>query len=144
MIPKFTAKITTTNSPGWYNFLHLPQYEDVRIQRWIRTFKPDQKVDIIIKKHVNKRTDPQNNYYWAVIVRMLSAYCGYTKDETHSALKYKFASFKPTMSSFGSELPRIESTAKMSTERFNEYIEEIKRWAAEDLSMYIPDPEEME
>jgi len=129
----------------------MPNYEHVRLLRWIHTFKNEQSVDIIIKKHRNKRTDPQNNYYFGVVVYMLSQELGYTKDEMHSALKIKFASKTNTSTHFSGvdvgtkdELTIVESTAKMNTERFGEYIEEIKRWAAEYLSLYLPDPNEVE
>jgi hypothetical protein len=41
-----------------------------------------------------------------------------------------------------SGLPHIESTAKMTVERFIEYTEAIKRWSAEFLQVYVPDPGE--
>ena len=142
MIPKFTAKICVKKF-AYYLPLEMPQYEFVRFERWLQTFKDDQKVDITIKKHRNNRSDPQNNYYFGVIVRMIVEELkeeGYTKDEAHEALKIRFASYVDPKIGF----TRVESTAKMSTERFAEYIEEIKRWAAEYLSLYIPDPDEVE
>ena len=141
MTPKFTAKKTNLYPPDhaeWHEYLFLPEYEEVRLERWLNTFKDGQKVDIIIRKHRNQRTDSQNSYYWGVVVYMLSNELGYTKDEVHEAMKEKFASQKDEHG-----LTIIQSTAKMSIERFAEYIEDIKRWASEYLSFYIPDPNEV-
>ena len=38
----------------------------------------------------------------------------------------------------------ITSTAKLTKDEFSEYIESIKQWASEFLSVYIPSPDEVE
>ena len=106
------------------------------MERYLLTL-PDGPVQIIIKKYRRKRTDPQNKYYFGVVVPILMEYTGYTKDEMHEALKWKFLKIeKPGMP------PTVGSTKKLNTKEFEEYLENIKRWAAVDLSLYIPDPNE--
>lgn len=106
------------------------------MERYLLTL-PDGPVQIIIKKYRRNRTDPQNKYYFGVVVPILMDYTGYTKDEMHEALKWKFLKIeKPGMP------PTVGSTKKLNTKEFEEYLENIKRWAAVDLSLYIPDPNE--
>lgn len=92
-------------------------------------------IELILRKQKSQRSLPQNDYYWAVIVEMLAKKSGYEKDEMHEALKIKFASCQDI-----NGLTKIESTAKMTTDRFIEYCDQIKRWSAEFLSLNIPDP----
>lgn len=94
-------------------------------------------VEVIIRKPANQRTLAMNSYYWGVIVPLIGDHLGYDKDEMHEALKLKFASQPGDHG-----LTRVESTAKMTVERFIEYTESVKRWAAEFLQVYVPDPGE--
>lgn len=95
------------------------------------------KVEVIVRKETHPRTLAMNSYYWGVIIPLIGDHLGYDKDEMHEALKVKFAS---QIDENG--LTRIESTAKMTVERFIEYTEAVKRWAAEFLNIYVPDPNE--
>lgn len=91
-----------------------------------------------LDKRVYNRSISQNSYYWGVIVSLIADHCGYSdKEDCHRDLAAKFASHPDD-----SGLPHIESTAKMTVKRFIEYTESIKRWAAEFLHVYIPDPNE--
>jgi len=38
----------------------------------------------------------------------------------------------------------MDSTAKMSTERFQKYLTDIRQWAAEFLNYRLPEPNEIE
>ena len=95
-----------------------------------------QRVEVIIRKPKTKRSDLQNNYYWGVVIELLSKELGYDKDEMHEILKYKF------LQSNAMGMPYIKSTTKLSTGEFEEYLSKIKRWAAEFLHIVIPDPNE--
>jgi len=95
------------------------------------------RVEVVVRKETHPRSLPMNNYYWGVIIPLVADHLGYGKDEMHEALKVKFASTADEMG-----LLRVESTAKMTVERFIEYTDEIKRWSAEFLNVYVPDPGE--
>lgn len=75
------------------------------------------------------RSNPQNKYYFGVIVDMISQETGNEPEETHELLKLKF--LKPMGK---------QNTTQLDTREFNLYIEKIQRWAAQELSMVIPDP----
>ena len=107
------------------------------IDRYLLTIK-DGPARITIEKYRPKRTDPQNRYYWSVVVGTVAQHCGYTDDEAHEALKWLFLRKR----SEDGKPATVRSTAKLNTQEFEEYLESIKRWAATDLQIYIPDPNE--
>ena len=75
------------------------------------------------------RSNPQNKYYFGVVVDMISEETGNEPEETHELLKLKF--LKPMGKA---------NTTQLDTKEFNLYIEKIQRWAAQDLGCIIPDP----
>ena len=98
-----------------------------------------QTVEITIEKRKKRRTDSQNSYYWGVVIKMIADTCGYRTSEEyagiHSELKQKF------LPKTG-RLKIAKSTSLLNTAEFNQYIEDVRRWAAEELGIYIPDPNE--
>jgi len=93
----------------------------------------------------NKRSDPQNKYYWAVVVPMVQEgikNLGHqlTKEETHDFLKGKFNSEEIVNEETGEFISIPKSTTILSKELFSEYIEKIQRFSSEFLNVVIPDP----
>lgn len=85
----------------------------------------------------NRRSNPQNRYYFGVVVPLVKGGLedlGHelTEDEAHDFLKAKFNSV--------GDIPK--STTGLNKEQFGEYLEKIQRFAAEYLSITIPDPGE--
>ena len=97
------------------------------------------RIELVIRKEKSQRSLDQNSYYWGCVVEILSKFCGYEAEEMHEALKEKFLS-APEIDAHG--LRKIKSTAKLNTAEFTEYLDKIKRWASQELSVYIPDPNE--
>ena len=95
-----------------------------------------QRLEIVIRKPKTSRSTLQNSYYFGVVVELLANELGYDKDEIHEILKYKF------LQSNAMGMPYVKSTTKLSTGEFEEYLEKIRRWAAEFLHINIPDPNE--
>ena len=93
-------------------------------------------IDVLVRKHRKARSLNQNRFYWGVAIAMISEATGYEPEEAHDALKAMFLT-----DHVDSALPRIRSSADLSTVEFNEYIEKIQRFAAEKLDLIIPDPE---
>ena len=93
----------------------------------------------------NKRSNPQNAYYWGLVIPLLKK--GFedlghelTAEEVHEFLKAKF-NFKEIINEETGEVNQIPlSTTRLSKLEFSEYIEKIQRWAAEFLNLVIPDP----
>jgi hypothetical protein len=96
-------------------------------------------IDIDVKK--DKRSINQNNYYWGVVVELISDHTGYEPDEVHEFLKDKF--IKPKEIVIGNENRNVTtSTTKLTPEHFCKFIEVIQRWATKSLNVYIPNPNE--
>lgn len=117
----------------------------------VRGWKPlairDCEVLITVERARATRSLAQNAWYWGCILKLLSDHTGYTVDELHEYCKQRFNSKKVA---FCDEhgVVKDEETIGLSTTRLNkitfgEYCEAIRQWAAEDLHVYIPDPNEV-
>lgn len=103
-----------------------------------------QKVDVIIERHKTKRTNPQNRYWWGVMLKLVTDYMneqGYelTEQDWHDYYVNKgYFGYKDIL---GVQVPRGSSEA--TTLEFNEVIDKIqKEWALRGL--IIPDPNQTE
>jgi hypothetical protein len=83
------------------------------------------------------RSQQANNYYWGVVIALTADYCGYEPEEMHDAFKLKFLRSEDT----DHPLPTVKSTASLTTDEFWDYIDQIKRFAASELGVYVPDPQ---
>lgn len=106
----------------------------------------DGKFLIEISKH-NKRSNPQNRYYWGLVIPLVKngikeMGTELTSEETHEFLKAKFNTSELVNEATGQTeyLPR--STTILTKLAFSEYIQKIQQFAAEFLNIFIPDPGE--
>ena len=95
-------------------------------------------VDVIVKKRSKTRSNPQNAFYWGVAIKILCDEIGYTDDEMHATLKIMFLQDKTR------KFPTLRSTTTLTTVEFEEYLEKIRQWAAQDLNCVIPLPNEVD
>lgn len=95
--------------------------------------------------HIKGRSNPQNSYYWSVCVGMISEHTGFTPEEVHEILKNKFLSEPKTLKLNSS--PQLvfvtKSTTELDTRTFEEYLSRIRMFASQELSIYIPNPNEI-
>lgn len=96
-----------------------------------------QTIEFSFDKKRKPRTLDQNAYYHGVVLPMIAEYCGYRgSDEItglHEHLKQQF------LPKHG-KLQITRSTASLTTVEFSTYVEDVRRWASEQLGVYIPDP----
>lgn len=101
-------------------------------------------VEVEVTRRRATRSIQQNAYYWAVAVHLLSEHTGYTPEEVHEFLKAKFIPKKMAIAKGNGEIVDEYvlggSTRRMNTIEFGEYLETVRRWAAEELDVVIPDP----
>jgi len=97
-----------------------------------------QQVELSLRKKKNQRSPEQNRAYFGIAVEILCEHTGFGREEMHEALKQKFASRIDEKTG----LTIVESTAGMDTARFMRYYDDIQKWAAEFLNVYIPSPGE--
>lgn len=97
--------------------------------------KPIQLIARVARK---SRSNNQNRYYHGVVVSLLSEHTGYTHDEMHDALRYLFLTDKTL------RIPKTKSTTELNTVEFENYLESIRQWASTELSVNIPEPNEVD
>jgi hypothetical protein len=102
------------------------------------------KVDIIIERHKTKRTNPQNRYWWGVVLKLITDYMneqGYELREQDWHDYYVNNGYFGYKQVAGFQVPRGSSDA--NTLVFNEVIDRIqKEWSLRGL--IIPDPNQTE
>lgn len=92
------------------------------------------------------RSTPQNRYYWGCVIQTLSDELGYTRDEIHDIIKYKFLKESRIIKGRDGKALQLEvsgSTAKLDTKQFEELMTQIRIWASRDLNIYIKEPNEI-
>lgn len=91
------------------------------------------------------RSNNQNRYYWGVVVKLICDHTGYSADEIHEILKYKFLSYPITLlAKEKEELYVATSTTKLDTKQFEDYLSRVREWASIKLGVFIPQPNEAE
>jgi hypothetical protein len=100
-------------------------------------------VDITVKRHRENRSLNQNSYYWYIVVAMIGQAIGEDDAEAvHDMLKLEHNYYIATVGKKEIRVPM--STAELDTAAFEAYLERVRRWASEFLSLYIPLPNEVE
>ena len=110
------------------------------IKRDLPHFK-GKRVNIIIKKVKSQRSLQQNRYWWLAIT-ILSKEIGYTKEELHEILKYKFLRLSKVDEKTGEIFEYCGSTAKLSKSAFSDLVNDLIRFSAETFNVIIPMPGE--
>ena len=98
-------------------------------------------VQITIEERKKRRRNPQNSYYHGVVLKYIADFCGYRGEDEingiHEELKRRFL---PKIGNLGI----VKSTSSLNTEEFSAFVENVRMWAAEELGIYVPDPNEVE
>jgi hypothetical protein len=135
MIPKFMGKFSDGNNPVLFDA------ERTRMKIYLRKFKPGELIYVTVGKvkERKQRSLEQNAYYHGVVLDILSDEIGYDHDEMHDALRYKFLQYENVKG-----LKTILSTTQLTTKEFEVFLSRIRRWAAMDMGIFIPKPNEVE
>lgn len=102
-------------------------------------------VDVVVKKHRNKRSDKQNKWWWGIAVPLIAHELGYDKHEhetVHYALVAKCFGTRvdPVLKQ---EIPNVRSSL-LTTVQFSELMEWAVRWAAQEHGIDVPLPNDAE
>ncbi len=134
--PKFTAtvkdgELLMFNPQGFSDYLK---------------FLEGKKIYVVIKKEETPRSNQQNRYYRGVIVKLLSDHTGHSPDEMHEILKSIFLKrwFELETKQGIVRHCVIGSTTDLSTVKMEEFNENIRRWAALELGVNIPEPHQID
>ena len=104
-------------------------------------------IEVTIRRKRKHRSDPQNRYYWGVVVEMIRAGMKdmgdeLTPDQVHEFLKWRFLRVKKIDETTGELLYEYAgSTTKLGTVEFSEYVEKCCQFAAEYLGVSVPIPQ---
>lgn len=113
--------------------LHIVNFD--AFKSFIRSFG-DKEFQLVARKARKPRSNNQNSYYWGVVLSLIYDHTGHTPEELHEAFKWKF------LKRFNSDgLEFAKSTTELTTGEMMEYVENIKKFAAEELDIVIPDPD---
>ena len=101
-----------------------------------------QDIDLTICKHKTQRSLNQNSYFHGVIVKMISDETGYEIEEVKEMIRMKFLSYEIKL---GDEIVLVgRSTVSLTTAEFEELNSQCRRWAAQAIGLYLPEPNEVE
>jgi hypothetical protein len=103
---------------------------------------------IIIEKRRKKRSNPQNAYYWSVVLPMMQT--GFYNNlgehvgiqEAHEFLKGRFLFREVVNQELGEVIKLSKSTTELSTIEWEEYMDSIRAFSTEFLGIQIPLPNE--
>ena len=125
--------------------LHI-SYRDMFLEL-LRQF-PDCRIRITIEKLYNKRSTPQNAYYWGVVIaEFTQAYYDttgefITSEEAHEILKRE-CNFKEFVNEETGVILRVQqTTTNLSTVQYEIFLEKCRRWVEEWFGRRIPLPNE--
>lgn len=116
-----------------------------KIRNEVRVFT-GKEIEVIFRRKRKHRSDPQNRYYWGVVVEMIRAGMKemgdkVTPNQVHEFLKWRFLRTQKIDEATGEVLYEYAgSTADLSTVEFSEYVEKCCQFAAEFLGVSIPLP----
>lgn len=98
---------------------------------------------VSIRQEGKVRSLNQNAYLWGVVYSMISAESGHTTEEVHEYMK---ATFLPRhfirLGDSRKEQQIGKSTTTLTTTEFEEYLQRIRAFAAQELNLVIPLPHE--
>lgn len=97
-------------------------------------------LEIRIRPHKKQRSTDQNAYWWAVPIAILAEHCGYEPEQMHYVLLGEWRGYIDGPQ--GQKVPRCASSSKLTTAEFTDLIEWVQRWAATELDVQIPAPNE--
>ena len=88
----------------------------------------------------HKRSTNQNSLYW-LYIDIIRKDLGYSKENCHEILKYKFLLTEITDESTGEIIKFVRSTTDLSKKEFIDFIDSIIQWSWEYLKIELPIPE---
>lgn len=97
--------------------------------------------ELIVQQFRRSRSSQQNRALWGLAYAMISEATGYELEELHEYYLGSF--FGWTVKTMFGQKKRVPNkrSSKLSTVEFAEYFDFIQRHAAQNLGLYIPDPD---
>jgi hypothetical protein len=121
------------------DFSNTPDKE--RLYKTLKGLKPvPYRVELKVDR--GNRSGQQNKYYWGVVIKTLSDETGFTPEEMHEVLKRKFLKYCKALPN-GEQVEVTESTTDLDTKEFEDFMENVRRFAIQELDILINLPNEV-
>ena len=102
---------------------------------YIRAIEDGTKVEVEITETPDIRTNKQNKLWWSWM-KIIGNELGYSKNETHDILKYKFLLREEIND--GETTQHLKSTATLTKTEFNKLTQDVFFWANDTLNINLP------
>jgi hypothetical protein len=114
-----------------------------RIVAFLELLPMDRAWEVTVKKYRKQRTLDQNSALWGVAYPPIMDATGYEKEELHEY--YLGAFFGWTVKELFGQKKRIPNkrSSQLTTREFCDLYAFIQRHAAQELGVYVPDPDPM-
>lgn len=109
-------------------------------QHFKKMFDSGKDFVVEFRPYKSKRSNPQNSYYWGVVIPICADFLGYSADEMHFEFASRFIPEREYEGIDGASRIAPRSTAKLNTQEFTDYIEQIRVFMASTFGCNIPDP----
>lgn len=117
----------------------LPELVNSALEKFLNNAL-DKLVSVSWKSVKPTRSLLQNKYYWGVVIAYLSKEIGYAPDYMHEYMKQEFLWADEQDMPDGKTAKITRSTKHLTTRQFDDYIQKIRIWAGDFLSLDIPLP----
>ena len=95
-----------------------------------------EEIEIRIKVRTNNRSNEQNSLYWKWI-NIMSEETGFTKEEMHELVKYKFLK-RTSINNNGVEEVKLKSTTSLTVKEFTKLMDDVLYWSNNTLNINLP------
>jgi hypothetical protein len=102
---------------------------------FVSTITDDTYVTVDIRINEDPRTNRQNKLWWAWM-KIIGRELGYTKNEIHDILKYKFLLREEIIE--GETQQYVKSTSTLTKKEFNKLTSDVHFWANDTLNINLP------
>ena len=105
-------------------------------------------VMLTVEKKKKRRSNAENRYYWGCVIPSIrhamesKGFLIQNNETIHELLKVKFLKGEIINLATGEIIETIGSTTRLTTTAFEEYLEQIRAWAAQYLECIIALPSE--
>jgi hypothetical protein len=108
--------------------------DKIRFKNEVQSYN-GKEVVIKIREKQDSRSIEQNALWWTWMT-IIGNSIGYSKEDMHKVLKYKFLKRKEVKD--GVETIVIKSTATLSKNEFNQLLNDVYYWANDTLNIRLP------
>lgn len=110
---------------------------------YLSSFPDGKKLAVTVAGTNGTRSLEQNSYLWGIVYKLICDHTGNTKEEMHEICKRMF--LLPRFIEVGSRKYKLPGSSKgLNKPEMHQFIEDVRRWAAMELSVNIPDSQSVE